>query len=125
MEAAENPILLVPTQGPHWEDMTESLRQDIYRSDQLIYPAPDLTYDRYQQWAAACPDLFMCLRRGQEDDGVPLKLSSNTVHGVIITLPLRREYWEKLVTGVIEEHDIDAAVMFPSEGEREVEVGLQ
>lgn len=127
--AAHTPISLAPSHGPHWEGMPESLLQDIHRSDQLIYPAPNLTYDRFRRWAAACPDLFMCLRRGQEHDDGPVQLTSNTVHGVIIALPLRREHWERLLTGKIEEHDIEPAEMFPLAsnlvGTPKVEVGLQ
>lgn len=128
--AADTPISLAPSHGPHWEGMPASLLHDIHRADQLIYPAPALTYDRFRRWAAACPDLFLCLRRGQEDrDGPPLRLASDTVHGVVIALPLRRAYWERLLAGDIEEHDIDPVEMFPPSsgpgGSDQTEVGLQ
>lgn len=131
--ASSSPVSLATSNGgPHWAGMPESLLRDIHRSDQLMYPCPALTYDLFASWAAACPDLFLCLRRGREDEssaGAPVRLDSDAVHGVVIALPLRREYWVKLLAGEIEEHDVVPEEMFPPvagpNGSVKTEVGLQ
>lgn len=90
---------------PHWEPIDDRLLEEIYTADQAIYPAPLLTYERLRSWAAACPDLCICLRwHGSEP----------TAQGVVIVLPVREEFWGRLVAGELREHDVDPSHMFPS-----------
>ncbi|GAB1313397.1 hypothetical protein MFIFM68171_03607 [Madurella fahalii] len=99
--------------------------RDVYASDQAMYPVP-LPYERLQSWVAACPELSICFRDTTACD------ATWTACGLIIVLPLRRIYWEKLLDGRLKEVDVDAGSMFPdwhsrdgSGGElEEVEVGL-
>lgn len=72
--------------------------------DQAIYPAPLLTYERLRSWAAACPELCICLRRHDPEP---------TAQGVVIVLPVREQYWARLVAGELKEHDVDPSDMFP------------
>lgn len=91
---------------PHWEPIDDRLLNEIYAADQEIYPAPLLTHQRLRGWAAACPDLCICLRgRGSNHDDI--------AHGVIIMLPVREEYWGRLVAGELREHDVNPSDMFP------------
>lgn len=110
--------------------MSEPLLKQIYDSDQAIYPAPDLSYDRLQSWATACPELFLRLCRDDDGNGGPLQMSSDSLLGIVITIPLRRPFWEDLLANSIEEHNVDAGTMFPprssskAEGGEKTEVGL-
>lgn len=101
--------------GSHWQTIDEGLLKDTYDSDQAMYPAPELTYDRLKSWVDACPELCLCLQCGQTklDHAQLKKFATDGVHGLIIVLPLLLTYWERLVNGEIEEHDIDASEMFP------------
>lgn len=95
-----------PPPPPHWETIDDRLLEEIYTADQAIYPAPLLTYERLRSWAAACPDLCICLRRHERDHEPALQ-------GVVIVLPVREEYWGRLVAGELREHDVDPSGMFP------------
>lgn len=114
-----------------WETVSEPLLKEIYESDQTIYPAPELTYDRLKTWAAACPELFLSLRCGDEEEiGGPLTMTSGSLLGVIITIPLQKAFWDDLLTNNIKEHDVDSGSMFPPRsksnvgGREKTEVGL-
>lgn len=98
-----------------WGLVPASLLKHIYASDQAIYPAPDLSFARLQSWAAACPELFLCLAN-ENTDASHQAINSDpgaAFDGVIIVLPLLRDAWEALLTGHVREHDIDPARMFP------------
>lgn len=102
-------------QGPRWEVMPASLLQDIHASDQAMYPAPELTLDVLKAWLAGCPELSICFRYGNEElrhSRKVLALSSPSLHGSIIVLPLREASWKRLLKNEIKEHDVDAG-MFP------------
>ncbi|KAG6366326.1 hypothetical protein INS49_000503 [Diaporthe citri] len=88
----------------HWEPIDDRLLEEIYAADQAIYPAPLLTYERLKSWAAACPELCICLRRHG---------SEPPAQGVVIVLPVREEYWGCLVAGELREHDVKPRHMFP------------
>lgn len=89
---------------PLWEPIDDRLLEEIYTADQAIYPAPLLTYQRLRSWASTCPDLCICLRgHGPE----------SAAEGVVIVLPVREEYWGRLVAGELREHDVDPSHMFP------------
>lgn len=89
---------------PDWEPIDDRLLEEIYTADQAIYPAPLLTYQRLRSWAAACPDLCICLRRNDPEP---------TAQGVVIVLPVREIFWGRLVAGELKEHDVDPSGMFP------------
>lgn len=89
---------------PRWEPIDDRLLEEIYTADQAIYPAPLLTYQRLRSWAAACPELCICLRRHGHEPAA---------EGVVIVLPVREEYWGRLVAGELREHDVDPGDMFP------------
>lgn len=94
---------------PQWDNIDDSLLEEIYNADQAIYPAPLLTYQRMRSWATTCPDLSICLCRhnsGQEP----------AIQGLVIVLPVLEQYWSRLVAGELREHDIDPSGMFPSAG---------
>lgn len=91
---------------PHWETISEGLLEEIYTADQAIYPAPLLTYQRLRSWAAACPDLCICLHRQDPE---------SAAKGVIIVLPVREEFWELLITGGLREHEVNPSEMFPAD----------
>lgn len=91
-----------------WETLDNALLRDIYDSDQAMYPAPALSYDRLKSWVDACPELCLCLRSGDAGPG-----TDKTVHGSILVLPLRQPFWDRLRQAGISEHDVDAASMFP------------
>lgn len=95
--------------SPQWDNIDDSLLEEIYNADQAIYPAPLLTYERMRSWATTCPDLSISLRR--HDSG-----QEPAVQGLVIVLPVLEEYWGRLVAGELREHDIDPSVMFPSAG---------
>lgn len=100
--------------GSHWQKVDESLLKDTYESDQAMYPAPELTYDRLKSWVEACPELCLCLQRDQTKSGSQSEISANNgTDGIIIMIPLLQPHWERLVNGQIEEHDVDASEMFP------------
>lgn len=125
--------------GPplRWEVIEMSFLKDIYESDQAIYPAPELSIDRLTSWAAARPEFFLCLRHDDKDQDADLT-QAGACYGVIITVPLMKQHWEKLLgmadrdhgdakhatsEHVFREHHIDAATMFPS-SEDQNSVGL-
>lgn len=89
---------------PRWEPIGDHLLEEIYTADQAIYPAPLLTYQRLRSWAAACPELCIRLRRNG---------SESAAEGVVIVLPVREEYWGRLVAGELKEHDVEPGGMFP------------
>lgn len=89
---------------PHWEPIDDRLLEEIYTADQAIYPAPLLTYQRLRSWASTCPDLCICLRGHKPE---------SAAEGVVIVLPVREEYWGRLVAGELREHDVDPSHMFP------------
>lgn len=92
-----------------------------------MYPAPQLTYARLKSWTVACPELCLSLRT---DPSALDTTAEETVHGIVIVLPLRHPFWDRLRLCDISEHDVDAASMFPAHvdslagGEEKVEVGL-
>lgn len=89
---------------PHWQPIDDRLLGEIYTADQAIYPAPLLTYERLESWAAACPKLSICLHRHD---------SELAARGVIIVLPIREDCWGRLIVGELKEHDVDPSDMFP------------
>lgn len=98
----------------YWQTIDDNLLRDTYESDQAMYPAPELTYDRLKSWVDAYPELSFCLQRDQTElDKQSENSENNGAEGLIIMLPLLQPYWGKLVNGEIEEHHIDAAEMFP------------
>lgn len=97
-----------------WQTIEDHSLKDVYDSDQAIYPCPQLSYDRLKSWVDACPELCLCLRRGGLEPNAYLKCSENdTIYGLIIVLPLRQPFWDRLRHANIEEHDVDAMEMFP------------
>ncbi|KXX74884.1 hypothetical protein MMYC01_202393 [Madurella mycetomatis] len=106
-------------------DHDEVLRA-VYDSDQAMYPVA-LPYERLQSWVTVCPELSVRFRNTAVD-------TAWKACGLIIVLPLRRVYWEKLLDGRLKEADIQAESMFPGwylrggdgsgSGLEEVEVGL-
>lgn len=104
----QTPSHPAPPPPPHWEPIDDRRLEEIYTADQAIYPAPLLTYQRLRSWAAACPDLCICLRRR---DPEPI------AQGVVIVLPVREEFWGRLVAGELREHDVDPSDMFPAAGD--------
>lgn len=100
--------------GYRWQNIEERLLRGIYDSDQAIYPAPQLTYDRLKSWVDACPALCLCLHRDESESTSQLDSSGSddAIIGLIIVLPLRQSYWDKLRHANIEEHDVDAKEMF-------------
>lgn len=134
-----------PTEPPsaQWEVIDESLLRYIYDSDQAMYPAPILTYDRLGSWVDSCPELCIVLRRGRDDSQRQAPSASTVadfVLGTIIVIPLLRKYWAQLTgegkqeTGtpftntILQEHDVEAGEMFPprtgAQGSQKAEVGL-
>lgn len=121
--------------SPHWEAIDASLLRYTYDSDQAIYPAPSLTYDRLRSWVESYPELCIVLRRGDgQDDSQPQVSSGSVVSdfvlGAVIVVPLLRKYWVQLVAEdpLLQEHDVDPREMFPlragTEGSARAEVGL-
>lgn len=88
----------------HWEPIDDRLLEEIYTADQAIYPAPLLTYQRLRSWVADCPELCICLRGHDPEPAA---------QGVVIVLPVRDEYWGRLVAGELKEHDVNPSDMFP------------
>lgn len=98
-----------------WKTVNEGHIKDIYDSDQAMYPAPQLSYSRLRGWVDACPELCLCLQRGNLETSNQAGIAQNdAIHGLIIVLPLRQPYWDRLLCGDIEEHDVDALEMFPA-----------
>ncbi|KAH6620892.1 hypothetical protein B0J18DRAFT_430948 [Chaetomium sp. MPI-SDFR-AT-0129] len=101
----------------------DALLRTVYASDQAMYPVA-LSYDRLRGWVEACPELCVCFR-SPPAPGEAL-LSPGTEHdlndgdgtdgdavvGVIIVLPLRRQYWERLLNGRLKEPDVEPGEMF-------------
>lgn len=104
-----------------WQTVDRGHLKDIYDSDQAMYPAPQLTYDRLKSWVDACPEICLCLQDGKlemiTDPAIP---ENGATHGLVIVLPLRQPYWDKLRHGDIEEHDIDTVEMFPGHPSTEI-----
>jgi hypothetical protein len=96
--------------------LTEDILQDVYTSDQDMYPAP-LSLARLKSWVEACPELSICFRASDNQN-------EDVAVGVVIVLPLVKKYWEELLVGKVKETDVDAAVVFPKPGEYGLEVGL-
>jgi hypothetical protein len=88
-----------------WSPLTDEILQNVYASDQDMYPAP-LPFARLRSWVDASPDFSMRLTN-----------STNIELGVIIALPLLRPYWDALLCGKVKETDVDPAVAFPSNSE--------
>lgn len=110
---------------PRWDIIDDKLLYEAWASDQDMYPASELTYDRLKSLNDACPELSICLRGTQREaqTGATGDKTSNTLnvsepdasvtHGLIIVWPLRADmYWKQLLDHTIEEHDVEAA-MFP------------
>lgn len=108
----------------HWQTVGDGLLKDTYDSDQAMYPAPELSYDRLKSWVDACPELCLCLQEGQTEsnNNQHYKSANEGVYGLIILLPLLQSYWERLVNGDIEEHDVDASEMFPPSPDTQIQV---
>ncbi|KAJ4423063.1 hypothetical protein N0V82_002330 [Gnomoniopsis sp. IMI 355080] len=103
-----------------WETVNEGHLRDVYDSDQAMYPAPQLTYSRLKRWVNTCPEICLCLQRGNlEPKTHPTIAQNDVIYGLIIVLPLRQPYWDRLRRGDIEEHDVDALEMFPAKLESE------
>ncbi|ROW14505.1 hypothetical protein VPNG_03174 [Cytospora leucostoma] len=119
----------------HWEVIDDFLLKYTFDSDQAIYPAPSLTYDRLRSWVESYPELCIVLRRGDgQDDSQPqvsaASAVSESVLGAVIVVPLLGKYWVQLIAEdpLLQEHDVDPGEMFPpradTEGSEQVEVGL-
>lgn len=91
--------------------------QKIYDSDQEMYPAP-LQFSRLKSWVTASPELSISFGRQERVANGPPPF------GVIIALPVLRHVWEDLITGAIQEIDIDPTTMFPQIPTGQTEVGL-
>lgn len=100
----------------YWKSVDDRLLKETYDSDQAMYPAPELTYDRLKSWIDARPELCLSLQRDlpASDSNQLQNSEDDDTHGLIIMLPLLRSYWERLINGEIEEHDVDASEMFPA-----------
>ncbi|KAK4204768.1 hypothetical protein QBC40DRAFT_329202 [Triangularia verruculosa] len=91
-----------PTPHP----ISDEVLRAVYASDQEMYPA-GLSYDRLCSWVAACPEMSICWSSPKTG-----------VLGVVIVLPMLREYWEDLLVGKLKEPGVDADVMFPHDNKR-------
>ncbi|KAK4139420.1 uncharacterized protein C8A04DRAFT_15876 [Dichotomopilus funicola] len=102
----------------------DALLRTVYASDQAMYPVA-LSYDRLYSWANACPELCVCFRYPPAPREVLLSPENDDhvndgdgtdgdgIVGVIIVLPLRRQYWERLLDGRLKEPDVEPGEMFP------------
>ncbi|ETS85360.1 hypothetical protein PFICI_03385 [Pestalotiopsis fici W106-1] len=102
--------------------MTEDVLQQIFSSDQDMYPAP-LTYARLQSWVTASPQLsqsFYLL----DQPGSKENRKRDVVAGVLIALPLREAPWQDLLVGKLRETDIDANSMIAPKDVAGCAVGL-
>ncbi|KAK0670024.1 hypothetical protein QBC41DRAFT_98636 [Cercophora samala] len=91
-----------PTPHP----ISDEVLRAVYASDMEMYPA-GLSYDRLCSWVAACPEMSICWSSPKTG-----------VLGVVIVLPMLREYWEDLLVGKLKEPTVDADVMFPHDDKR-------
>ncbi|KAK2770119.1 hypothetical protein CKAH01_04462 [Colletotrichum kahawae] len=101
------------------EGLDDEMLQDIFGSDQAMYPAP-LTLDRLRSWADAAPELALCFWF----TAVRSEWMSWPLAGTIIALPVLSSFWRDLLVGKLKETDIDPATMFPGESDQGAEVGL-
>lgn len=130
---------------PRWESIDDELLHEVWASDQAMYPAPELTYERLKSLHDACPELSICLRgarlggdgavahheRGSSPVDEPSRAAEPAVvcHGLIVVWPLpAATYWDQLLDHAIKEHDVEAT-MFPSvcgndRGKKKTPVGL-
>ncbi|KAF3011849.1 hypothetical protein E8E14_004339 [Neopestalotiopsis sp. 37M] len=96
--------------------MTEDSLQQIFASDQDMYPAP-LTYARLQSWVTTSPQLSRCFHSSESRLGDMGSGIKDDVAGVLIVLPLKEEPWRDLLVGKLRETDIDADSMIaPKDG---------
>ncbi|KAK0741803.1 hypothetical protein B0T21DRAFT_120017 [Apiosordaria backusii] len=91
-----------PTPHP----ISDEVLRAVYASDQEMYPA-GLSYDRLCSWVAACPEMSICWSSPKTG-----------VLGVVIVLPMLREYWEDLLVGKLKEPGVDAELMFPHDNKK-------
>lgn len=103
--------------------MTEDALQQIFTSDQDMYPAP-LTYTRLKSWVTASPDLSRCFRLPSESDDSQEDSRTDSIEGVLIVLPLKEAHWRDLLVGKLRETDIDAASMIAPDDAGGCAVGL-
>lgn len=101
--------------------ITDDLLQQIFASDQDMYPAP-LTYARLQSWVDACPGLSQCFYLPEPD--AAHRSRGAELAGAIIVLPLKEAYWRALLTGNLRETDIDVSASFPANDSAENTMGL-
>ncbi|KAI0153932.1 hypothetical protein BJ166DRAFT_371017 [Pestalotiopsis sp. NC0098] len=102
--------------------MTEDALQQIFSSDQDMYPAP-LTYARLESWVTASPDLSRCFHlRNSSKEGEESEMAS--IAGVLMVLPLKEAHWRDLLVGHLRETDIDAASMIAPDDAGGCAVGL-
>ncbi|KAI8287567.1 hypothetical protein K4K60_012323 [Colletotrichum sp. SAR11_57] len=101
------------------EGLDDSMLEDIFASDQNIYPAP-LTLDRLRSWTEAAPELAQCFWF----TAVRSEWMSWPLAGTIIALPVLSSFWRDLLVGRLKETDIDPATMFPGENDQDAEIGL-
>nr|CDP27082.1 Putative protein of unknown function [Podospora anserina S mat+] len=92
-----------PTPHP----ISDEVLRAVYASDMEMYPA-GLSYDRLCSWVAACPEMSICWSSPKTG-----------ILGVVIVLPMLREYWEDLLVGKLKEPTVDAHTMFPHDNKRE------
>lgn len=95
--------------------MTDDVLQAIFSSDQDMYPAP-LTYLHLQSWVDASPELSRVFYLS--GSSISQGAGNPDLAGAIIVLPLKEESWRDLLSGRLQETDIDASTMFaPAEGQ--------
>ncbi|KAF9873907.1 hypothetical protein CkaCkLH20_08641 [Colletotrichum karsti] len=94
------------------------LLQEIFASDQDMYPAP-LTWERLEGWTRASPELALSLWFTGVDDS-----ASRPLVGAVIALPILASCWRDLLVGKVKETDVDPETMFPRESDPGAEIGL-
>ncbi|GJC83274.1 hypothetical protein ColLi_06112 [Colletotrichum liriopes] len=100
--------------------MTDDVLQDIFASDQDMYPAP-LTWERLRSWTTAAPEVATCFYLPAEGSK---GRCARTLVGAVIALPVLAPAWRDLLVGKVKETDVDAESMFARDGDPHSEAGL-
>ena len=122
-QAQPQPPWLLPIPSP----LSEHVLRAVYASDQAMYPVA-LSYARLRAWVVASPALSVSftIRDTATATATATDTDADTdVVGVIIVLPLRKVYWEQLLSGGVKEVDVDPGSMFPGVGMRACGEGFQ